>query len=216
MLAGPSALLVALCLIPGWLYWRLEGTPRTARTTLSETFEVVVASALSVGVAVVAYLYVQRNWVTSLASPRALTAPALGDDALTFVLSVWVIVGTGAFLAVLAALTVRAVRRRRSNDSSFYDSETSLWVSVLGGQPAATITVDVKSGERFSGYLGSYEVTDDGATPAIRLLPPIVVRHPTIRLLIRRKRPSDSEIMDHDVVLPGSEIVAIWVANSED
>ena len=169
MPVGPTALAVALCLLPGWVYWRLEGRPRTARSSLGELFEVVGAGAATTGVALLAYVTLASKWDRYLVDPKDLSGTYVRDHLTKASWSAAAIVACACLLGALAAIAQRELRQRRAGERSTYLPETPLWVSALGGKPDTTVTVKITDGRRISGYLEGYEVDVDGP-PSISLL----------------------------------------------
>lgn len=215
MIAGPSALAIALCLIPGWLYWKFEGSPRTARSALAETFEVLVGSAATLGLASLAYLGIQSHWQTPLADPAALVADGTNVDIWRRIWSFTSVLGAACLMAIAGA-SLQRWWRERSHGRSSYDADTPLWASALGGRKEPVVSIQVKGGERYTGYLGGFEVTQQGATPPILLLPPIEVER-RIPIGPRGRESRTSRLYRADnIVIPGPEIVSVWIANDEE
>src|SRR3954454_698797 len=126
MPAGPAALVVALVLLPGWIYWRLEGSPRTSRSPLGELFEVVGAGALTSGVTALAYVLILdasdggfRG--IQLVDPTRATTAYVQDHLTRVALNVAVVVTLACVLAWLMALGQRNIRAHRDDDHSKYE-----------------------------------------------------------------------------------------------
>lgn len=214
MLAGPSALLIALCLLPGWVYWRWEGSARNARSPLHETFEVVAASAVAVSLAGLAYLGVQPHTAGFLTSPVDLNEDYLRTNALTVARSLALLVAAACVLAATAAARQR--RRRRVNDDyGKYHGDSPMWVSALGLRHSVNVTVDVRTGDRYTGLLGAYDITAE-ATPPVLLLAPVGVERSSRRRLSGWVVRQPDTFSKNNVVIPGTEVLAIWVDNVEE
>lgn len=212
MPGGPAALAVLLCLLPGWVYWRLEGRPRTTRSSLGELFELVGAGALATGVTVLTYITVAERWELPLVAPGDLTRMYARDHLARIGWSAAVVVAVACGLAALAAIVQRKGWQRWTGDRSTYLPETPLWVSALGGRPETVVTVEIRDGRKVSGYLEGYEVDVDGS-PSVLLSPPVTLDYPTSprpRLGRRSKAESDN-FSHHSITIPGDEIIAVWV-----
>ena len=214
MIAGPSALLIALFLIPGWLYWKFEGSPRTSRSALAETFEVLVVSAIALALAGWAYIAVESHWSTSLADPISLIADVPKDQLVRTLGSLAVLLGLACVIAVLG-VAVQALRRSRTQGGSTYHPDKTLWNHAFEGQREPVVTVEVKSGRQYTGYLVDYEMTSQGATPPIILEPPISMESDVAIGSKGRERRVVRVYRQCNVVIPGSEIVAVWVPRED-
>lgn len=214
MLAGPSALLIALCLLPGWVYWRWEGSARNARSPLHETFEVVAASAVAVSLAWLAYLGVQPHTAGLLTSPADLNEAHLRTHALAVARSLALLVAGACALAAIAAALQRRLRRVGDAHGK-YHGDSPMWVSALGLRHSAYVTVDVRTGERYTGMLGAYDITAE-ATPPVLLLAPVDVQRSCRRRWSGRVVRESETFSKNNVVIPGTEVLAIWVENVEE
>ena len=119
MVAGPAALAVALMLLPGWVYWRIQPSPRTARTALSELFEVLAAGAVATGVTCLAYVSAEewlpaKRWPDGLLEPRQLASPDFLEGHIALVsltlVAIVVIACAGAVLVAKLQGFARATR----------------------------------------------------------------------------------------------------------
>ncbi len=211
MPGGPAALAVLLCLLPGWVYWRLEGRPRTTRSSLGELFEVVGAGAVASGLTVLAYVTITSHGDLPVVQPSELTAAYVRHNLTRTSWSLALVVAVACGLGALAAIVQRVLRQRQTGERSTYLPETPLWVSALGGRPETVVTVEIRDGRKVSGYLEGYEVDTDGP-PSIFLAPPVQVERPAaVRAVLRRRGAEAEDFGRHSITIPGSEIVAVWV-----
>lgn len=214
MIAGPSALLIALFLIPGWLYWKFEGSPRTARSALAETFEVLVVSAVALALAGWVYIAIEGHWSTPLVDPISLTGDVPRDQLVRTLWSLAALLGLACVFALLG-VGLQALRRRRTQGGSTYHPDKTLWNHAFEGQKEPVVTVEVKSGQKYTGYLVDYEMTSQGATPPIMLEPPISIESGLAIGSRGRERRVARVYRQANVVIPGSEIVAVWVPRQD-
>lgn len=212
MPSGPAALAVLLCLLPGWVYSRLEGRPRTARSSLGELFEVVGAGAVASGLTVLTYVTITGHWDLPVVQPSELTELYVRRNPTRTSWSVAVVVAVACGLGALAAKVQRELRQRQTGERSTYLPETPLWVSALGGKPETVVTVELRDGRKVSGYLEGYDIDADGS-PSVFLSPPVKVDHPSaVRPVLRRRVAAEADdFSHHSITIPGSEIVAVWV-----
>lgn len=221
MPGGFAALSVALVLLPGWIYWRLEGSPRLSRTALAELFEVVGAGLLTSGVTALGYvllLDVTGGSVggTRLADPTRATPLYVQEHLTRVALSSAAVVVTACALASLLGWGQARWRAHRDDDRAKYEPEKPLWIRSLGNRDHV-ITVETKDGRSISGYFGGDSVDDEGA-PTIYLTPPIAVLTPSRSSRWGRKtlEPDRDDFSENAVTIPGSEIIAVWSPYSTD
>lgn len=215
MPGGPAALLVALVLLPGWIYWRLEGSPRTSRSSLAELFEVVGAGALTSGVTALGYVLLLEAtgtsiWGLGLVDPTRATAAYVQDHLTRVALNSAVVVATACALAALLGWGQARLRAWRDDDHAKYEPEKPLWIRSLGSTDRV-ITIETRDGRSVVGYFGGDSVDDEGV-PTIHLTPPIAVLSPAKARLWSRKpaSPIREDFSNDAVTIPGSEIIAVW------
>ena len=220
MLAGPAALAVALLLLPGWIYWRLEASPRTARSSLGEVFAVLGAGAAASGVTLLVYVSLQKQAtdqpiVGRLVNPSNLTSHYARDEFTRVVWSAAAFVLLACLVAAVGASIQRRIRRWRSGDYTVYEPETPLWVKTLGNVDAP-ITVDLRSGSRVTGYFGGHSVDDQGA-PTIFVTPPLALTTPVEPPRFGRPREPRVETFESNAItIPGSEVLLVWTEYGDD
>jgi hypothetical protein len=90
-----------------------------------------------------------------------------------------------------------------------------MWVSALGLRHSTYVTVDVRTGERYTGMLGAYDITTE-ATPPVLLLAPVNVQRSSRRRWSGRVAGQSETFRKNNVVIPGTEVLAIWVENIEE
>lgn len=221
-MVGPAALAVALLLLPGWVYWRLEASPRTTRTALGEFFEVVAAGALATGATVLVYASLPNRLAgykvgDLLTDPADLTGAYVRQHITRASWSIAVMVGFACAVAALAAWAQRRYRKHVGNDRSTYVPETPIWVQSMGNTDCV-LTLDLRDGRRVTGYLRGHSVDDDGS-PTVFLTPPLVVQKPASSGWRRGRKDSSSSpdrFPIHAITVPGSEIVAVWREFGDD
>jgi hypothetical protein len=210
MPSGPDALAVALFLLPGWIYWRVEAQPRTARSALGELFEVVGAGAVATGVTLLAYVSLAPRLGSYLVDPRRMSDAFVREHLARASWSLATVVAVACLLAAAVALAQRKWRSTRDGERSAYLPETPLWVSALGGKPDTVVTVEMRDGRKVSGYLQGYDIETEGS-PALFLSPPIS--------LTSAEPDRGTGVCDQteaqpfkgvSLSIPGSEVVAIW------
>lgn len=221
MVAGPAALFVALLLLPGWVYWRFEASPRTARSALGELFEVVGAGAVATGATILAYVSVPDEVRglkvgDGLIDPTDLSARFVQNHLTRVCWTVAALVAIACTLAALAARAQRWYRRHWANDRSTYAPEIPIWVRTLGDKDRV-VTIDLRDGRRFTGYLGGHSVDDDG-TPTVFLTPPLTLETPASRPVVgwAKQQPAVADFSGHAVTIPGPEIISVWREFSDD
>jgi hypothetical protein len=152
-----GVLVIALALVPGWLYLRLRERlrPPSSATGLSQLLEVVAVGLLTTGVSVLLLSLIPHRWLPWLIDLKAWAA--LGNDHLRHnvrnsMISVAVVLG----LASLAAVALHLLQRASSSDR--FNPESSVWGQALGRRPEGTapwVGLQLRDGPFVEGVLHS-------------------------------------------------------------
>jgi hypothetical protein len=152
-----GVLVIALALVPGWLYLRLHERrrPPSSATGLSQLLEVVAVGLLTTGISVFVLSLIPHRWLPWLIDLE--TWGAVGNDHLRHnvgnsVISVAVVLG----LASLAAVALYLLQRSGSSDR--FDPESSVWGQALGRRPERTapwVGLQLRDGPFVEGVLHS-------------------------------------------------------------
>lgn len=211
MPGGPTALLVALLLVPGWIFTRTEGAPRTSRTGIEEVFHILVWSLASTGVAALAYVTFSHSADTWLMPVSDLSGATLAESPLRTAWSAAALVTAASALAYFLGRSTRWIRTKRTGDRAVYRQEVPLWVAALPGSSNTVLTIDMKDGRQITGYLMGHEVTDD-RTPDLHIQSPRIVSPEQARWWNREPQPDERSYSEHTMMLVGSEIASVMIS----
>jgi hypothetical protein len=199
-------LVVALALVPGWLYLRLRERRRPPSTAagLSQLLEVVAVGLATTGISVFVLSLIPHRWVPWLIDVEAWAA--VGDDHLRQNIRASVVsVGAVLVLASLAAVALHNVLRASSSDS--FDAESSVWGHALGRHPEDTVPwvgLQLRDGPLVEGVLHSLSLGQEAQDERdIALKRPIRVTEKG------QQAPTDSNV--DRLVVPSREILHITV-----
>lgn len=200
-----GVLVIAMALVPGWLYIRLREQlrPPSAATGLSQLLELAAVGLLTTGVSAFVLVLVPHRWLPWLIDVEVWAR--VGDDYLrqnvrASAISAAVVLG----LASLVAVALHSAERRRSSDK--FDPESSVWGQALGVRPAGAVPwvgLQLRNGRLVEGVLHSLSLgQEDQDERDIALARPIRVTDPG--------RPAHPVEIDR-VVVPAREILHINV-----
>jgi hypothetical protein len=152
-----GVLVIALALVPGWLYLRLceRVRPPSSATGLTQLLEVVAVGLLTTGISVFLLSLIPHRWLPWLIDVE--TWAAVGNDHLrhnihSSVISVAVVLG----LASLAAFGLYLLQSSGSSDR--FHPESSVWGQALGVRPEGTapwVGLQLRDGPLVEGILHS-------------------------------------------------------------
>lgn len=177
---GITVGIIALALVPGWLYLRLSGwlRPSSEETTLRELLEVFAIGLATTGVGVLILILAPHDRVPFLLDINAWARQGNGylrQNIRPAALS--------AAAALLVALTVAVLLylAQRLRQSAEFRPQGSVWVHALGARPKGKlpwIGLQLNDGKFVEGVLHSYSLTEGGAEERdIALQRPIRVSH---------------------------------------
>lgn len=135
---GLAVLVIAIALVPGWLYLRLRDRlrPPSAETGLGQLLEVVAVGLLTTGFAVFLVSLVPHRrlpWLIDLEARGAAGTSYLRHNVRSSLFSVGVVLVLALLTAVLLHLLERKLTSKR------FDPQSSVWGEALGVRPKATI-----------------------------------------------------------------------------
>lgn len=211
MPGGPTALLVALLLVPGWIFTRAEGAPRSSRTSIEEVFHILVWSLASTGAAALGYVTLTESKDTWLMPVGDLSGVTLAESPIRTAWSAAALVAVASALAYLLGRSTRSLRTKRSGDQAVYRQEVPLWVTALPGSTDTVLTVDMKDGRQVVGYLRGHEVTDD-RTPDLHLESPRIIYPKRNRWWNRESQPDEKSYSEHTMLIVGLEIASVMIS----
>jgi hypothetical protein len=204
-----GVLVIALALVPGWLYLRLRKRvqPPSSATGLSQLLEVVAVGLLTTGISVFVLSLIPHRWLPWLIDLE--TWAAVGNDHLRHnvrnsMISVAVVLG-------LASLVAFALHLLQRSGSDRFDPESSVWGQALGRRPEGTapwVGLQLRDGPFVEGVLHSLSFGhEDQDERDIALTCPIRVTDDG--------GPARSVEIDR-VIVPGREILYISVIHAPE
>lgn len=208
MPAGPTALVVALLLLPGWIFTRVEGLPRMSRSAVEEVLHLIACSLATAGVAVLAYVTTTEHFDTPLTQVTALTREGLADSPSRAAWSAAGLVGASCVIAWIGGAVVKWRRGRGADDETVYHPEASLWASFFPGAHGTVVDVQMRDGRLISGYFVGHDVTDE-RTPDLHIQEPRVATPPSMAETDSRAYPGVR------MMLIGTEIVSVMIRPAE-
>lgn len=214
MPAGPTALVVALLLLPGWIFTRVEGLPRMSRSAVEEVLHLIACSLATAGVAVLAYVTVTEQFDTPLTQVTALTRKGLTDSPTRAAWSATILVVTSCVIAGLVGWAVKGRRGRRADDETTYHPEAALWASFFPGVHGTVVDVQMRDGRLISGYFVGHDVTDE-RTPDLHIQEPRVTNPPSRSLRQRTAKAESQAYPGGQMMLIGTEIVSVMIREPE-
>lgn len=209
---GLPVLVVALALVPGWLYLRLRERrrPPSTATGLSQLLEVLAMGLLTTGISVFVLSLIPHRWLPWLIDVEAWAI--VGNDYLrqnvhASVTSVVVVLAVASLVAVAIHKVVQS-----ASSSDRFDPESSVWGYSLGSRPEGTVPwvgLQLRDGSLIEGVLHSLSLGQEANDERdIALTRPIRVTEKG------QQAPTDSNV--DRLVVPSREIVHITVIEAPE
>ncbi len=175
--ATVAALLIALALVPGWLYLRLieRLQPRSGTSGLHQLLEVLAVGVATTGVSVIVVVLVPHRWMPFTLDVSAWVSK--GDSYLRDHVrsATWSLALVFA-LAVLLACVLYWLRARKK--PAEFRSQGNVWVHSLGDRPTDKVPyvgLQLKDGRLVEGPLHSYTFDAEPGKRDVALSGPIRV-----------------------------------------